>query len=91
MWNFSQNNTIAEVGYDLSPKYHKKGIMTEALKLIIDYGFKELKYDNIKAFTHTENENSKKLLERNGFLPVENGKDKGNENNVIFELENAKS
>src|SRR5690554_5784765 len=40
LWNFSQNDTIAEVGYDLSPKYHKKGIMNEALKLIIDYGFK---------------------------------------------------
>jgi ribosomal-protein-alanine N-acetyltransferase len=91
LWNFSQNNKTAEVGYDLDPKYQNKGIMSETLKMIIDFGFKELKLDKIEAFTHTENENSKKLLEKNGFHLNENRKDLDNKSNIIFEIENASS
>ncbi len=89
LWNFSQNNKTAEVGYDLDPKYQNKGIMSETLKMIIDFGFKELKLDKIEAFTHTENENSKKLLEKNGFHLNENKKDLDNKSNIIFEIENT--
>lgn len=89
LWNFSQNNKTAEVGYDLNPKFHKKGIMSEALKMIINFGFKELKLNKIEAFTHTENENSKKLLEKNGFQFIKDRKDLDNESNIIFEIENT--
>ncbi len=91
LWNFSKNNKTAEVGYNLNPTYQKKGIMSEALKMIIDYGFKELKLHKIEAFTHTENERSKKLLENNGFLLNKSRKDIDNKLNIIFELENANS
>ena len=91
LWNFSNNNKIAEVGYDLHPKFHNKGIMSEALKMIIDYGFNELKLDKIEAFTHSKNESSKKLLEKNGFLLNENRKDVDHPSNIIFELENTKT
>jgi ribosomal-protein-alanine N-acetyltransferase len=91
LWNFSQNNKTAEVGYDLDPKYQNKGIMNETLKMIIDFGFKELKLDKIEAFTHTENENSIKLLEKNGFHLNENRKDLDNKSNIIFEIDNASS
>lgn len=91
LWNFSKNNKITEVGYDLDPKFHKKGIMNEALKMIIDFGFKELKLEKIEAFTHNKNENSKRLLEKNGFYLIKNRKDLDNESNIIFELENANS
>lgn len=91
LWNFSQNNKTAEVGYDLDPKFQRKGIMNETLKMIIDFGFKELKLDKIEAFTHNENENSKKLLEKNGFQFIENRKDLDNKSNIIFELKNASS
>ena len=89
LWNFSQNNKTAEVGYDLDPKFQKMGIMSEALKMIIDFGFKELKLDKIEAFTHNENENSKHLLKKNGFHIMENRKDLDNESNTIFEIESA--
>lgn len=91
LWNFSQNNKTAEVGYDLDPKFQRKGIMSETLKMIIDFGFKELKLDKIEAFTRYENESSKKLLEKNGFHFIENRKDLDNKSNIIFELENASS
>ena len=91
LWNFSENNKTAEVGYDLDPKYQNKGIMSETLKMIIDYGFNELKLDKIEAFTHIENENSKKLLEKNGFLLNKKRKDRNNKSNIIYEIENASS
>ncbi|WP_298289109.1 GNAT family N-acetyltransferase [uncultured Lutibacter sp.] len=91
LWNFSQKNNSAEVGYDLIPKYQNKGIMSEALKMIIDFGFKTLKLDTIEAFTHYENEKSIKLLEKNGFYLNESRKDLENKSNVIFEIENASS
>ncbi len=91
LWNFSQNNKTAEVGYDLDPKYQNKGSMSETLKMIIDFGFKELKPDKIEAFTHTENENSIKLLEKNGFHLNENRKNLDNKSNIIFEIDNASS
>ncbi|WP_246124551.1 GNAT family N-acetyltransferase [Bizionia gelidisalsuginis] len=90
LWNFSQDNTTAEVGYDLNPKFQNKGIMSEALKKIIEYGFKDLNLDKIEAFTHIENENSKKLLVKNGFHFNENRKDLNNKSNIIFEIENVR-
>ncbi|TXE19163.1 GNAT family N-acetyltransferase [Psychroserpens burtonensis] len=65
--------------------------MSETLKMIIDFGFKELKFNKIEAFTYTENENSKKLLEKNGFHLNENRKDLDHKSNIIFEIENANS
>lgn len=88
LWNFSENNTIAEVGYDLIPLFHKMGIMNEAINLVLMYGFSEIKLDKIEAFTHFENESSKKLLLRNGFLLNENRIDPNVAHNRIFELEN---
>ena len=29
LWNFTDNQKSAEIGYDLSPKYQRKGIMNE--------------------------------------------------------------
>lgn len=91
LWNFSQNNKTAEVGYDLDPKFHKKGIMSESLKMIIDFGFKELNLDKIEAFTHKENEHSRSLLKKNGFHLIEYRKDLDNASNIIFELENFRN
>ena len=86
LWNFSKNNKIAEVGYDLNPLFQKKGIMSEALNGIIYFGFVNLKLDKIEAFTHTNNENSKRLLKKNGFQFKSDRKDKDNLLNVIFEI-----
>ena len=86
LWNFSKNKKIAEVGYDLNPLFQRKGIMSEALYCIINFGFNELNLSKIEAFTHTKNENSKKLLEKNGFKFIKNRIDSNNTFNIIFEI-----
>ena len=87
LWNFSKDNKKAEVGYDLNPLFQRKGIMSEALKNIVAFGFNELRLNKIEAFTHKENGSSKNLLEKNGFIFMEHKKDKKNSSNLIFEIE----
>lgn len=87
LWNFSNNNKTAEVGYDLDPKFQGLGIMNESLNMVINYGVDNLKLNKIEAFTHTKNEPSKKLLEKNGFQLNKHRNDLNNKLNVIFELE----
>ncbi|WP_126651766.1 GNAT family N-acetyltransferase [Chryseobacterium aureum] len=86
LWNFSEDRKTAEVGYELLPKYHRQGIMSEALKAVLDFGFNELHLDEIVAITHTFNENSKGILLKHDFVLLEGEKDEGFPDNIIFSL-----
>ncbi|CAM3615157.1 GNAT family N-acetyltransferase [Flavobacterium gelidilacus] len=88
LWNFSEDNKTAEIGYDLEPKFQGKGIMSESLKSVLDYGFTTLNLDLIEAYTHQKNENSKTLLERNNFKLISAKIDEDNLNNAVFEIKN---
>jgi len=91
LWNFSKDYKTAEVGYDLNPVFQKKGIMSEALNSVVNFGFTKLNIDKIEAFTHIQNENSKRLLVKNGFNFVKGRKDYDNLSNIIFEIVRNKS
>ncbi|NQY29822.1 MAG: GNAT family N-acetyltransferase [Flavobacteriaceae bacterium] len=88
LWNFTEGNSVAEVGYDLNPEFQKIGIMSEALKTVVSYGFKKLKFSRIEAFTQIENEGSKLLLVKNKFQLHPTRIDEGFPKNIIFELYN---
>jgi ribosomal-protein-alanine N-acetyltransferase len=90
LWNFSADRKTAEVGYDLHPVQQNKGIMTEALRAVLHFGFERLSLDTIKAYTHHANESSKRLLIKNGFAIVAGEKDADNEDNVIFSIHKSK-
>ena len=86
LWNFSANNTIAEVGYELDPRYQGRGIMSEALACVISHSFRTLKLQALEAFTHKDNCSSLQLLLKHHFQLESNRKDDENENNSIFIL-----
>lgn len=86
LWNFSEDRKTAEVGYEMLPDYHGKGLMSEALQAVLNYGFNELSLQEILAFTNRFNENSKKLLLRHGFVLEEGRKDEGFPDNLVFSL-----
>ncbi len=65
LWNFSKENNRAEIGYELHPDFRGKGIMQEAIRTVIDFGFEQLKLETITAFTDSANEKSNRLLEKN--------------------------
>ena len=86
LWNFSENQKTAEIGYDLLPQYHGIGIMSEAMKLVLNYGFTHLNLENILAYTDKRNDASKALLKKHQFLHLKNQFDKHNDMNEIYEL-----
>lgn len=48
-WNLNQN--YAEIGYEIySEKYKRKGLMSEAIGEVINYGFQKMNLRRIKAF-----------------------------------------
>lgn len=67
MWNFSKEENKAEIGYELLPPFHGKGIMQEAFSKIAEFGFLTLQLDMIEAWTTLQNVRSVKILERNHF------------------------
>jgi [ribosomal protein S5]-alanine N-acetyltransferase len=67
LWNFSPGKDKAEIGYELLPAYHAKGIMQEALSMVVEFAFQILELTTIEAWTVHQNVPSIRLLERNGF------------------------
>ncbi len=63
--NFKNKN--ASVGIWLIKRYWGKGISDEAVKLMLEFGFKELKLERIQAKVLHKNIRSQKLLKRMGF------------------------
>lgn len=90
LWNFSEDRKEAEVGYELLPEYHRKGIMSEALAVIVDFAFKNLHLHEIVAMTHKLNENSKGLLLKHDFVLQEDRKDEDFPENLVFSLKKKK-
>jgi ribosomal-protein-alanine N-acetyltransferase len=58
----------AEVGYMLFPEYNGKGIVSEALRKVVEYGFKEMQLHSIEAILDPKNGGSEKVLLKNGFV-----------------------
>lgn len=58
----------AEIGYMLLPEYHGKGIISEAIKEVVNYGFEVMKLHSIEAIIDPENFASEKVLQKNGFV-----------------------
>ncbi|MDP1854232.1 MAG: GNAT family N-acetyltransferase [Candidatus Omnitrophota bacterium] len=60
-------NRNAEIGYWLGKRYWEQGFMTEAAKLLIEFGFRRLKLHKIYAGLFEENIASRRVLEKSGF------------------------
>ena len=84
LWNFSNDKTCAEIGYELSPASQGKGLMDEALKCVLDYGFHSLGINTIEAFTHRDNVASARMLVKNKFEHAPVRIDVDNSNNHIY-------
>jgi len=57
-----------ELGYAMGEDYWGKGIMTEAAKAVIRYGFDELKLDMISIYRNPQNTRSGRVIEKCGFV-----------------------
>lgn len=66
----------AEIGYWIAKKYWRKGIGTEAVNLILKFGFEELKLKEVYAGVMHPNMASRKLLESIGFNLIRRNRNK---------------
>jgi len=67
----------AEIGYMLLPEYHGKGIISEAINEVVNYGFEIMKLHSIEAIIDPENLASEKVLQKNGFVKEAHLKENG--------------
>ncbi len=64
-WDWQHHR--AEIGYDLCPDAWGQGLMPEALRALVRYGFDEMDLNRIEATTHIENQRSQHVLRKLGF------------------------
>ena len=57
-----------ELGYMLHPDYWGKGLVTEAVRAIVDYGFRELNFHSIEAIIDPDNTASANVLNKLNFV-----------------------
>lgn len=75
----------AEMGYWISEEFWGNGIVPEAIKLMIDYGFKTFDITRIYARTFDTNIKSQRVLEKTGFVLEAELKETFYKNGTIYD------
>lgn len=63
-----KENHRAEIGYMLNTKYQGKGLMQQAMRACIKFGFKTMKLHTIEAVIDPANIASEKVLQKSNFI-----------------------
>lgn len=58
----------AEIGYMLMPEHWRKGIISEAIKAVLDFGFNTMKLHSVEANINPNNNPSRQILLKHGFV-----------------------
>ena len=64
--SYNADNSTVEIGYSLAREQWSKGLMTEALRAVIDETFRTLKVHRIEAMHFTDNPASGRVMEKCG-------------------------
>ncbi len=67
-WRLFSKDHRAEIGYSLRSEYWKQGYMTEALRAALSWGFEKLGLHSVMADINPENNASRQLLLKMGFM-----------------------
>ena len=68
LFRINKENYRAEIGYMLNPEFHRKGIITETIQKIIEFGFMEINLHSITAIIDPRNIASQRVLEKAKFI-----------------------
>ncbi len=63
----SEMSLRTEIGYSLLPEFWGKGLATEAVSAVLEYGFEKINFHSIFAMILTQNNLSLKLIQNLGF------------------------
>lgn len=67
-WRIIKQHYRAEIGYMLHHDHLNKGLMTEAVRAVIDFGFNKMQLHSIEAHINPSNAASAALLTKMGFV-----------------------
>jgi len=67
LFNFTNGNTCAEVGYFIKKTYWNRGINTKVLKAVCKFGIEVMGFERIEAMAHVDNIGSNRTLQKAGF------------------------
>lgn len=84
LFNINCEDNDAETGFWIARKYWNNGYGTEALKIITDYAFTNLKLTRLKACVKKNNRSSARVLEKNGFKITQQ-----NKREICYEKDNC--
>ncbi len=79
-------NNYAEIGYEMNPDYQDEGYMSEAMKVVLDFGIMSMNLKTIEAYTHHNNTASIALIEKFLFALQPERKDEAIEDNRIYKF-----
>ena len=68
LFEINRANRSAFIGYWLGKRFQKRGLMTRSVKALVDHAITVLHLNRIEIRTHPENEPSKAVAERLGFV-----------------------
>lgn len=67
-YRINKDHHRGEIGYMIGTEHWGKGIVTEAMKVTLDFGFNELKFHSVEAMVDPDNLASIRVLEKQNFV-----------------------
>lgn len=67
LWSWNRAWRRCTTGYELHPSVRGQGLMDEALRAMLAWGFGPMGLNRVEALVHPENPSSRRVLQRLGF------------------------
>lgn len=67
IWNILTAHYRAEIGFEIHPDFSRKGLMSEILPPVLQFGFEKMGLHSFAAVVSPDNAASIRLLEKNNF------------------------
>ena len=84
-FNLQPEHLKSEIGYMLLSTYQGKGIISEAIKKVVKYGFEVMKLHSIEASIDPKNTASERVLQKNGFTKKAHLNDNKHDEDQFFD------
>lgn len=68
LFRLDRDHRRAEIGYMLGSAHWRKGLASEALRLVLRHAFDAMQLERVEADTDPRNASSRRMLERLGFV-----------------------
>ena len=81
-----KENYRAEIGYMVMPEFSGKGLVSEGIKKLLDFGFNVMNFNSVSAIIVPQNSKSETVLQQNGFKKEAHFKQSEYSNNEFIDI-----